>query len=427
MSRLFIAGLVAASGSSATLAQNAAFERDRAYAAQVLADAASRASYADDVGTSGFRNGRFFISDNAGDNSLGFSGSLQARYNASFRSNDPPLGDHQDFTSGFSLGTARLRANGSVWSRDFSYAVSASFANDGTFLLEDAFACYSWETGWSLTAGQFRVPLLREESVPEENQLAVERSQTNERFNQDWSQGVLLAYRAQQARLFASFTDGFASPHRATSANTPFDSPAEADYALSFRAEWMWAGADWSRFDRFSSWRSNSTYAGMAGAAIAYQHFGNTGATAPSPSGSDYTYTIDLSVQGRGWNAFAAFIGNHDDTEGLPATDDLGFVVQGGYFVHDQVEVFARWDAIFLDDNSVLAPNADTAFNFITVGANYFPFPDSDVARISADLVFALDETTGLVNPLSGDSRTGLLGDPSSGEVDLRIQFQLKF
>lgn len=425
--RTFVLVAVSGLAASCAMAQNAALERERAYAAQLMADAAARSSLADDAGVSGFRDGRFYISDGTGANSLGISGAIQFRYNAAFRSDDPPLTSDQNFTHGFSLPLTRLRGNGSIWSRDLEYALSATFANSGGFRLEDAYLSYNYENGVAISVGQFKIPLLREENVSEENQLVLEHSQTNEYFNQDWSQGVMIAYRTQQARVFGTVSDGFASPFQFTTANTDFNSALEADIALSLRGEWMWAGADWSRFDRFSSWRSTSTYAGMLGAAVAWQTFGSTGALAQVNDGTDFTYTIDATAQGSGWSAMLAFVGNHNDTDGVPATDDLGFVLQGGYFVSDQAELYGRWNTILLDDNSVLAPGADDALHFITVGVNYFLFRESDAAKFSADFVFALNETNGLVDPTNGDTRTGLLGDSSSGEVDLRLQLQVKF
>lgn len=392
-----IALLAGAAMGLTTSAQAQSLDQVRAYNAQAAANAEGYTSTLASSAVSGPT----------------ISGQIQFRYYLNWR-DDNTLSD--DLTNGFQTRRTKLEASGEV-ADGWSYFVQLAADFDGGGIgLQEAWVKYKVSDTSDLTWGQFKLPLLREELVSSKRQLAMERSVTNETFTQDRSQGIQYGWNSDNVKVRVAFSDGL------NTENTDFTSGTEADWAFTGRVDYLGAG-QWSQFDDFTSWRG-SNFAWMIGGAAHYQSGGSTVGTLDADL---FQITVDGSVEGDGWNAFAAFIYRMLDVSGGVDADDFGFVVQGGYFVHDQVEVFARWDAIFLDDNSVLAPNADTALNFITVGANYFPFPDSDAARITADLVFALDETTGLVNPLSGDSRTGLLGDPSSGEVDLRIQFQLKF
>lgn len=403
-------------------AQNAILDRARAAADDLAKDAAARTSLSEDAGLAGYRDGHFSLSDAAGNNTLAIGGFTLFRYHASHRSDNAPLTSSDDFTHGFQVTTFNLRLDGSIGSPELTYEFTAEFNAGGTAVLQEAWVRNQFaNTPWSLRAGQFTAAICREQIITQEMGLAVERSQVNAHFNQDYSQGVELAYSAQQYRAFASLTDGFRSATRPSTINTPYDSANEADVGLSLRGEWMFAGSNWDRFDSFSSWRSNSTYSGMIGAAIAFQSFGNTGPT--TTNGHDLTYTLDISTQGTGWNAYAAFVGNVNDTEGFIQNKSYGLVLQGGYFVADPVELFARYEWLRLDPLTV--SGTDYNLNFLTLGANYYPIQDSRALRITGDIVYSVNKTDGLLS--TGDTTTGLLGDASAGEVDLRLQLALRF
>ncbi len=407
--------------------QNAVLDRARAQAAEAAADALTRASHRDADGLGGYRDG-FFLSDAAGDNSLHLGGFAQVRYLASVRRVEAPLVSEQRLTSGFQVQNVIVRAFGSIGSPDLRYRVEAGFGSDGQVEVEEAILGWENEEGWEVEFGQLRPHLSREHYLEPECGLAVERSQTGRYFSPHLPQGIEASRTSQTVRFFAGLTDGLGGPGGAGSGNTPFDSPDEADVALHARVEWMFAGSDWKRFDQHSSWRSTPSYAGLLGAAVAWQTFGGTGATpSPAPKGSEVRATIDASVQGTGWNATIALLANHLDPDGSSARDDLGLLVQGGYFVSDQVEVFARYDALRLDSDSMRVPAASRTLNFATVGLNWFPIRDSRAVRFTADAVCAFNRTDALLDPTAGDTTTALLGSSKPGEVDLRFQWQMSF
>lgn len=454
---VLLAGAALSIGAPA-LAQNANLDKDRAYAAELMADASNRSSGLNRAGTAGYDKGMAWIGDGTGDNTLSIGGTAQVRYNMNFRdkkNDNAGNGGKQRFTHGFSFGDVRLHAHGNVFSQDLKYKVrgnfnsadgniassvntipagfdangdgnvdagdTTSFVTSNGFALEDAYMAYSFENGFSVKAGQFRMPLTRAWSVEDEFQLAVDRSQTDYFFSSGYTQGIQAEYGADMWRMMAGFTDGFGSVNGAAPSNSPFNSPNEADFALHARVEVMFAGTGWDRWNDFTSWRSSEGFAAMIGASAAYQMFGETGGMPTPAKGKEIAYNVDVSFEGPGWNAMAAFNGLTFDPDNSNKLTDFGFEVQGGYFVANQWEIFARYDVLRLDKDRGAASRTQ---NIITGGVNYYLSPDSHAAKFTANVVFAANKTIG--GP-AGGNRTGLQGDVTSGEMGVGFQFQVMF
>jgi hypothetical protein len=439
--------LVFAAGFAMSLAASAfAADNNRAYAAELLSDAGARVSLLD--GGSGYDRGGFMIGSADGNNTLYVFGSAQTRYYANFRDEDS-AGEENDFTHGFETRLARIGVRGSVWEKNFTYQVRGEFNNTGEFGLETAFAHYRWDNGFGILAGQFKHALFREAIIDNEYQLAVERSVTEGLFTGGgYSQGIQFTYESDAFRLWAGFTDGVSS------SNTPFNSGTtragftdggEADYALNVRGEFKVMGSNWERFNDFTSWKSAEDTGVIIGAAVHWQQSGDTGGTGgvdgdgnEVPGLDALYYTLDVQAEGQGWNAFAAFLGAHQDSdvEGVDGTDNFGGVVQGGIFVTDQVELFARWDGVFFDDGEGEEDVDDQ--HFLTAGVNYYLSPESHAAKFTADVVYAFESTAGFFAPadtdagipggaLAGGTNYGLLGDGDDGEFALRLQLQVVY
>jgi hypothetical protein len=244
-------------------------------------------------------------------------------------------------------------------------------------------------------------------------------------FNQGRSQGVQGIYTADRWRVQGAFSDGVNAD------NTDFTSAGEADYAFTGRVDFIAGGdADWRRFRDFTSERGQD-FAARLGAAANYQQMTLAkGSQTGDPADVDVNsllYTIDAQLEGDGWNAFGEFVGNWaqaraggDDAD----LHDFGLVVQGGYRITDKTELFARYDGIFADDERDLD---EDVFSFITAGANHY-FAGHAV-KASADIVYALQETTELASEFGGFPNTGagMLGSAEDGEIAIRMQFQLLF
>ncbi|MBS0195380.1 MAG: hypothetical protein JSR77_01345 [Planctomycetes bacterium] len=429
-----IAGAALGFGASA-FAQTAS-NNDRAYAAEMVSDAGARTSLLADGGA-GYDAKGFMIGSADGNNTLYVFGSAQIRYNADFRDDSDPLSNGKTYTGGFENNLTRIGVHGTVWDKALSYQVRGEFGSEGSFGLETAFGKYTWDNGFAVQFGQFKHPLFRESMIDNEYQLAVNRSITEGYFGGGYTQGVNFIYSQDAWRFLAGFNDGVRS------ANTPSNSAynattnsGEADYGLTARAEFKIMGAGWERFDDFTSWRSAEDVGLLVGAAIHWQDTGDTGPGGASVQ--NFLYTGDVQFEGKGWNAFGAFYGSHidDNSPGSSARDDFGAAIQGGVFLTDQVEIFARWDAIFFDSSAV------DDNHFITGGVNYYLSPESHAAKITADVIWALnksgqylfnpdidgDDTTSDPGPFAGSTTYGLLGEiDNNNEFAFQLQFQIVF
>jgi phosphate-selective porin OprO/OprP len=422
-------------GVNAALAQQSNPDEVRALVAEMLSDAQTRTSLLAAGGAG--HDGQFYLANADGSFRLNVGGQIQFRYIADFRD---AAGGNDDFDGGFVTRRTKLQFDGNIVNADWTYKVVGAFDRDGgSFGLEDAWVAYSFGNGWKAQWGQFKLPFLREELVSSRRQLAVDRSVANEIFNQDYSQGVQLSYDDLDWRFAAAFSDGFAS--RNTDFPTSTAGPAtglgsftsEADYAFTGRFEFKFQG-DWKQAEDFTS-EQGAPFFAMVGAAAHYQQDANSGA-ATDVDNNYLGYTADISLEGDGWNLFGAFMGRHLDGRNslaarppsdLSSADDFGWVVQGGFRVAKETELFARYDGVKLDSNTITS-GKDT-FNFLTVGVNQYYA--GHAAKATVDLVYSVDETTNLAAApvfANGDfNGLGLQGDDDKGEVAVRLQFQLLF
>lgn len=409
---------------------------DRAYASELRAEAQERASF---LGTNSAAN-------------INVSAVMQARYMASFRDERSgiPLGD-DDTTLGFSIPRAQIRLDGQVTdsvsghvSFDFGAAESNGRYDAGEAHLLTAFGAWAADDNWTLLIGQWHNPVVAEEGVEAEFGLAVERSVVNEFFNPGYTQGVAAAYAGDNWKFFGAFSDGAAYIGNPDTAGSSFTSAGESDWSFTGRADLLVSGT-WDQFNDFASWRG-SNYGLKIGAGGHYQQQGNTN---PSTGlwgvflGVGYDeievalWTVDVMVQGDGWNLFAAYVGHQIDVNpiagSLPNFVNHGVVAQGGLFVTDQTELFARYDGLFLDSDLLpLGGTSEDTFHYLTGGFNYFLVPESHAAKFTADVVYSFNNTDTLdaLSPspggFNGPSTTGLLG-LSDGELLLRAQMTLVF
>jgi hypothetical protein len=359
--------------------------------------------------TSGRDDRGMFIK--AGDTKLSVGGFAQFRYYANFRDD---AGDNEDFTSGFTTRRTRLNFQGNL-TKELSFRVDGDvMPGTGVFgNTTDTYLDYKIDDNFSVRLGQFKPPLLKEELINDLNQQFVERRQLNAAFTGLRSQGIQLGYNAEKFRGWAMLSDGLKA------SNTDFDSNRESDYALTGRVELMWAGDDWKRFDRFTSWR-DSEYAGTIGGAVHYQDGGETGGTTDQ---SVLVYTLDAMVQGNGWNLFAAGVGRNTEPATGSSFDDFGVMVQGGYFVSDQTELFARYAFVSPDDNRTNGND----FNEVGVGVGYYFFPKSVAAKFTADVNWALDDQAGSGDVVQASSVDGFLASGSDDQIFIRLQMQIQF
>ncbi len=443
-----VAGLALAALSGMAVAQSG-LDLDRAYAAELRADADTHSSL---LGSS---------------NAAGLSVQVmtQMRYTANFRDEltAGALGD-SDTSIGFTNPRTQVRLSGAVEGTDISGQVVFDFGNatdnarhaDGTAQLLVAMGVWGINDDWTMLFGQWHNPVVAEEAFLPEHTLAVERSGMNEWFNPGYTQGVAFAYTgSDNFKFVGAFSDGATYAGNPAPTNSAFNSPAENDFGFTGRFDYLAAGT-WDQFADMTSWKG-SNYGAKIGAGFHYQTAGDTNPSTTAGGGNAIftallgeavdtmnitLWTIDAQIEGDGWSVFAAYIGHLLDAEGVTAGNDLdltnhGVVVQGSYFMSDQFEAFARYDAIFWDDvlETAAGAGADGTSSAITVGGNYYFIPESHAAKFTFDIVHTLD------NSLVGDTvigaaggtvgsadatTTGLLGS-SDSETMVRGQMTLVF
>jgi hypothetical protein len=390
-SLLWIAGAALGLGASA-MAQNS-LDQSRSYSNELLADAAGRTSALAETP-------RTFTVD--------VHGFLQFRYLWT-QLDDDNLDD--DTANGFQTTRTVLTVSGNIINENWGYFVRFNFDEGGSATLEDAYGTYKMDNGWNLMWGQFKLPILREELVDDKFQLTAERSAMNSVFTQGRSQGVQIGYEGESFRFMGAFSDGIRA------ANSDYTSGAEADFALTGRVEFKWAG-DWKQARDMTSF-PGADYFGMVGGALHYQSGGDTIGTSDTDL---WMATIDATMEGAGWNVYAAGVITSIDPNVGSDFQDMGFLIQGGFFVAPQWELFGRYDVTIPDDDRT---GNDDNFSAITLGVNHYVVPESHVAKATIEFIYFLDDPSQSIVPTS--TLTPLIPTASDSEWSILGQFQLVF
>lgn len=440
-----LAGAAFGASSVAAIAESTSNDEVRAMVAEMLADADSRSSLLQGGGAAG-HDGKFFLASPDGNFRLNVSGQMQFRYVMSLRDEADPnaanfneqVGNVDDFDHGFEMRRTKLQFDGHVYSPDMFYKVVGAFnSNGGGFTLEDAFIGWKLEGGGEIIAGQFKAPFMREELVSSKYQLAADRSFTNEFFTGNRTQGIQFSNEMENIRYMVSFNEGFDNSiisgytnGAGTATNTAFNGD-QTDWAFTGRVEFL-LGGDWAAFKDFTS-EPGAAMSHMVGVAGHYQGGSEVYVAGVSVDADDlFAYTIDYSIEGDGWNAFAALVGNSTDAgvTGGSDGDNFGFVVQGGLNFDENNEGFLRYDYVGADDALV---GQNDELSTITVGLNHYMH--GHAAKFTVDLNWVLDDA---MNPAAGSGGAvtpsfvnspgiGYLGSNDSDEIYIRAQFQLLF
>lgn len=372
-------------------------EQVRQLVHEVLADADARAALLDQKLTAGYDNG-FYLGSADGNNLLRIRGMIQSRY--VFNTRDDSGGD--DSRGGFEIARTRFAFTGHVIDPTWQYMIWTGHHYDGGAMLLDAWIKKDLGSGWAVTAGQFKVPFWREYLVSETKQQFVERSLLKS-FSGGYTQGVKLDYQNQDLHATLSFNDG------AKTLNDPWHTE-DTDVALTGRLVWLVFGK-WKQYKQFESWRGDKPMLALGGAAH-YQEGESGTATEQTDL---FRWTVDGTLGLGGANLFAAVIGDHVDN--TSAYDRIGVLVQGGYFVTDEVEVIARYEWADLD----LA--GDDTLSIATVGVNYFFHKHA--ARWTLDVGYAFEPVASKIHSDFAGYRTDGAGE--DGQLVVRTQLQLVF
>lgn len=413
-------GLVVACGLAATVA-SAQTDASRAQAAEIAADAAGRTSY------QGASEG-FAIPSSTGNSTLNIGGLVSFRANMNFGDDD--RGENNDFVWGFALPHEQIWFYGNLFNPDFTYHIEAEFqgvdsedggfggSGSGDFNLRDAWGRYRFENGVYLQAGQQKVDFTSEQLVEDQYQLFAETSFVDAYFSAGFTQGIRVGYEGETFHVVGNVYDG------SNTRNVDWTSPSEGDFAIGGRFDWLFNG-QWV-FDDHTSWRG-SEFSGKLGGALHWQTAGETGFTTATESTDAFMYTIDVALEGDGWNALAAFVGDFVDADG--GDDELnnfGFLIQGGIFVTDNTELAARLDLLFRDDDGGFEEEDQY---FLTLGVNHYFFVESHAATAYFNFVYGFEQTDDMIGSdahYQGTTANGLLGN-SDSEFALIFGFDALF
>lgn len=458
----------------------------RALVTDVLADANSRVSLQDSGATAGWNGSGsgFFIASPEGNFTLNVRGQIQVRWAFNQRSTDGITSSNQGTTTtvpradtwGFENRRTRIMLFGCVMDPSWTYEVQLALNrtpgalsngdqdfNSGNIVggVENIWIQKDFDNGIALRVGQFKSPFLREELVSSATQLVVERSVVNEVFNTKFSQGLQLNLggRAQDnlraqlyygggmranATLVPTNTAGnFAAPagNYAGSYTTSFNANP-TNYAFAGRVEYLGEGS-WGQFSDLTSMRGQNFgwMLGIGGMAQSIRS-NTTGAVAASTTDSMWGVTADLTLDFDGANLFAygvfrrVNLAGEVDTRGGEQSDGMnqwGAVAQGGVFLTDNLELYARYELGNTDTDQfrTVAPGVTLELASVaTVGCNYYFGGNNDV-KWSNDIGyafnplgdFAANGASWLVD-FSGDTNGGFTNE---GQWVIRSQLQLLF
>lgn len=364
----------------------------------VLADADTRASLLQNGITAGYDDGAVLGSSD-GNWLLKTNLLMQQRF--IFNNQDNVTNED---TYGFENTRTKFIMSGHVASPEWFYRVDinvGSGAGRGGVL--NAYLGYEYGNGWSIQMGSMKTPLLREELVEAQYQLAVERSNVNYFFTGGYSDGIQVNYQGDQFAFHGMFSDG------AGTGQTIWSTP-DTDYAFTARGEYLAMG-NWDQFMDFTSPQGSETGV-LVGGAIHYQE----GESDTFLDGASLlVVTGDVSVEGDGWNVFGAIIYQDMETAGGADTSPWGVVVQGGYYITENGEIFGRYEWTDFD-----VDGADD-LNILTAGYNHY-FAGHN-AKWTTDIGYGFDQVAAPANI------TGYRPDPSGsdGQWVIRTQFQILF
>ncbi|PCI07318.1 hypothetical protein COB72_10420 [bacterium] len=396
---------------------------DRAYASELRSDAQTRSS--------------LLGSNNGANINVEIMTQFRYSYNSRDEQTAGALGD-DDTTMGFSAPRTQLRLSGAVEGTDISGLVVFDFgaaegAAGGAATLLIAQAAWSLNDNWTVLFGQWHDPVFGSDNFAPEHTLGVDHSFMNEFFEVGHTQGVAFVYGADSWKFIGAFDDGAEYITNGAVANSAFNAAGEADYGFTGRFDWLIEGT-WDQFADATSFRG-SNYGVKLGLGAHYQVQGTTNPVIAATEDKTVTFwTVDVQVEGDGWNFMAEYVGHNVETNPLVgATTDFtnsGFLLQGGFFFNDQWEGYARYDVVMLDD-TLVAAGTDDNFQNVTIGANYYFVPESHAAKFTIEAVFTLDDSTNMDALMGGAGSndtdvSGVLG-LSDSEVALRAQMTLVF
>lgn len=339
-------------------------------------------------------------------------------------------GGGDQMTNGFEIARMKLELEGNAFTRDLTYYFAwEGVANDGTLLLIDAWVKYMFADEFGIRAGQFRDMSTREYLVNDGRLLAVDRSLVDNIMGGSfagYSQGVSLIYgnynKNNPFNAELAFTDGIGQANadftKHTFGGAPIENENQAriDWGFTGRVEYKAMGS-WLAYRDFTAKDTKEDLL----------VFGAGGDWSQAGSGNLFLASIDAQYENtNGLGLYAAGLYQHIDQEFLgqnaagETMENFGLLVQAGYMLNQQWEIFGRADAMWFDQ--VATANEDTFYE-LTIGVNYYLGANGSAghrAKVTIDLTYLPNGS-----PLSVGQIDVLDNNGDHAEWMLRGQFQL--
>lgn len=369
----------------------------------VLADADTRASLLQSGMMAGYDKG-FFLSSADGNYLLRISGQLQIRYVYNWRED----GADDSNRYGFEVRRAKVGFKGSVFDPSWTYdLLIGANQSTGTVTLDDnAWVQKDFGNGLKLKLGQMKGPFSREDVLSSTKLFAVERSLVNSFFTIGVVQGIAGIYEADKWRITGMYSDGQRS-------NNTSWSTEDTEYAFSARGEWLAIGEEFKSNDQYNGFRG-TTPGLVLGAAINYQS-GEYGTDTNDNETTNFGLTADATYLASGWSVAGAVFYRKLDPQTGESANQTGFLIRGGYFFSDSIELYGQYEWASADIDGV------DDLSVLTIGVNkYF---DKHNLKWQTDIGYSFNE----LSSVFASDGAGWLADSEDGEVVFRTQFQLLF
>jgi hypothetical protein len=303
---------------------------------------------------------------------------LQARYTFNHR---PEFQGEAENTSRFSVPRVRLILDGGV--TDYlSFRVRVGSLSHGAATFEQAFADVHLGLV-SLRAGIFYLPVSIADNPSPGDLQSIDYSQYGLQTSGGSAAGVGARTELGRIRFEAYLSNGLRT------AFTEFADPISARVALTTRVEARLLTQDgFGRFDTESSFR-DSDWALRLGAAFHYQKSREDGSMA---GGDLEQVTADVTLEGSGFNLICAARFLRLNPEEGNTTHDPGVLVQAGVFLHDRIELWARYDALFSDGKIHSYPTnrgeLRDDYQAVDVGINGYLTKRANYAKVQLDFLY---------------------------------------
>lgn len=378
----------------------------------VLANTDARSSLLGDGVTAGWNNGAFLTSAD-GNWKLKINAQLQSRW----LYNDAR---GQSSQHGFEQRRTKLKFSGHIIDPTWTFKIVPTWNRDGgNSITEDAWIGKKIDNGSWFKFGQFKQNFLRENIVSSSKQLTVERSMINNGFTYGWSQGVEFGWKNDDIKLLAQYTDGPGQSNTQALGTTT--------NAWVARAEFHFGEASWNDFSYLTS-KAGGKDGFMLG--IAYENYerdnGTTFEYGNANGNKNSGWTIDASWRGDGWNVFGYVVNTTATAAGVDQ-DSSGWLIQGGFLVNDNVELFAQ-----CQEGKVDGQNMD--MDVLRFGFNYWPAAGNNNIKWTGDIGWSgktlVDGAGGGISSADWISSGNGWRADNANEIDqllIRTQLQLLF